>query len=138
MDISEGLKSLSGSGGGTGLHDALGIKFFSTPDPDTCMAAIKLDGRHMQPFGAMNGGVSAALAESLAGLGSGTLRPDVRSVGTNISCCHVHPAFSGQTITALARIVHLGKRSHVWNVEIRNDEGGLISTASVTNMILEA
>jgi len=136
MDISEGLGLLLRNG--NGLHVTLGMEFFSTPEPDTCMASIKLDERHMQPFGTLNGGVSAALAETVAGLGSCTLCPDKKSVGTNVSCCHLRPAFSGQTITAVARIIHCGRRSHTWNVEIRTDDGRLISTVSVTNMILEA
>lgn len=39
----------------------------------------------------------------------------------------------GDTITALARIVHRGRRFHVWNVEVRNTAGEIISTVSVTN-----
>jgi len=138
MDISEGLKIHSQNGDGTGFHNTLGIEFFSTPEPDTCMARIKVDERHLQPFGILSGGVSAALAETVAGFGSCVLCPEKKCVGTNISCCHVHPAFKGQTITAVARIVHCGRSSHIWNVEIRDDDHKLISTASVTNVILGA
>jgi hypothetical protein len=31
----------------------------------------------------------------------------------------------------------MGKRTHVWNVDVRNEAGKLLSTARVTNMIVK-
>ena len=67
MDI-EKLKSLVHRY--DGLSNTLGMEFFSTPEPDTCKAKMKVDGRNTQPFGFLSGGASLALAENLAGVGS--------------------------------------------------------------------
>ena len=48
-----------------GLSNTLGMEFISTPEPDTCMAKMKVDERNRQPFGFLSGGASLALAENL-------------------------------------------------------------------------
>lgn len=115
------------------LETTLGMRFFSTPDPDTCMATLDVDERTRQPFGVLSGGATLALAETLAGLGSLVLCPGERFVGVNVSGSHVKAVLEGDTITALARIVHRGRRFHVWNVEVKNRAGEVISTINVTN-----
>ena len=45
-----------------GLSNTLGMEFLSTPEPDTCMARMKVDERNRQPFGFLSGGASLALA----------------------------------------------------------------------------
>ena len=52
-----------------GLSNTLGMEFISTPEPDTCMAKMKVDERNRQPYGFLSGGASLALAENLAGVG---------------------------------------------------------------------
>ena len=46
------------------LSTALGMEFISTPEPDTCMARMKVDERNRQPFGFLSGGASLANALS--------------------------------------------------------------------------
>ena len=43
----------------------------------------------------------------------------------------------GATIKAVARILHKGKNTHVWNVDIFNEEGQLCFTSRVTNYMLD-
>lgn len=115
------------------MSTTLGMKFLSTPEPDTCMATMAVDERTRQPFGVLCGGATLALAETLAGLGSLALCPGERFAGINVSGSHVKAVLEGDTVIALARILHRGHRFHVWNVEVRNSAGELISTVSVTN-----
>ena len=124
---------LEGCRGGPPLDTTLGMKFFSTSDPDTCMGRLAVDGRTRQPFGVLSGGATLALAETLAGLGSLALCPGEKYVGVNVSGNHVKAVSEGDEITAVARIVHRGRRFHVWNVEVTNTAGEIISTVSVTN-----
>ena len=42
----------------------------------------------------------------------------------------------GGTVTAFAKLVHKGKTLHVWQVDVKNDEGEIISTVSVTNYVI--
>lgn len=120
------------------LSTALGMEFISTPEPDTCMARMKVDERNRQPFGFLSGGASLALAENLAGIGSLTLCPGKISVGINVSGSHLIAVEEGDTVTATARIMHKGRTLHQWLVEIRNTAGELVCSVQVTNYVLNA
>ena len=119
------------------MAQAIGMEFVSTPDPDSCMARMTIDGRNCQPMGLLSGGASLALAEYLAGVGSSALCPGKACVGVNVSGSHVRSAFVGDTVTAVARVVHKGRTLHVWNVTLRDSGGAVLSTASVMNFIVD-
>jgi uncharacterized protein (TIGR00369 family) len=57
-------------------------------------------------------------------------------MGIQVSANHTGKAEGGE-VFARAESLHLGKKTHVWNVDIRNESGKLISTARVTNMIVK-
>lgn len=118
------------------LSTALGMHFISTPDDDMCMATMKVDERNRQPFGFLSGGASLALAENLAGVGSSALCPGKICVGVSVSGDHVKAVEEGDTVTALAYLVSKGRKLHVWDVQINNSNGELISTVHVTNYII--
>ena len=120
------------------LSTALGMEFISTPEPDTCVARMKVDERNRQPFGFLSGGASLALAENLAGVGSLALCPGKISVGINVSGSHLIAVEEGDTVTATARIMHKGRTLHQWLVEIRNAAGELVCSVQVTNYVLNA
>lgn len=119
------------------MATVMGMEFMSTPEPDTCMARMCVDENSRQPYGYLSGGASLALAEMLAGVGSSALCPGKMCVGINVSGTHVKAVAEGDVVTALARIVHCGHTLHVWNVEISDSQGQLISTASVTNYVID-
>ena len=118
------------------LSTTLGMQFISTPDDDICMATMKVDKRNRQPFGLLSGGASLALAENLAGVGSSALCPGKICVGISVSGDHVKAVEEGETVTALAHLVSKGRKLHVWDVQISNSSGELISTVHVTNYII--
>ena len=118
------------------LANHIGIEMISTPDPNSCVAKMKVDHRNRQPFGYLSGGATLAMAETLAGAGSYCICPEALAcVGQNVHGNHIHPAKEGETVTATAHIIHKGKSSHIWQVDVRNDDGQLISSISVTNYI---
>ena len=119
------------------LSTALGMEFVSTPEDDTCMARMKVDERNRQPFGFLSGGASLALAENVAGVGSSALCPGCACVGIEVSGSHVKAVVEGDTVTAYARMLHQGTTLHVWNVDIRDTAGDLISNVRVTNYIIK-
>ena len=118
------------------LSTALGMEFISTEEADTCMARMKVDERNRQPFGFLSGGASLALAENLAGVGSSSLCPGCACVGIEVSGSHVKAVIEGDTVTAYGRLQHQGKKLHVWQVDIKDSSGDLISTVRVTNFII--
>lgn len=117
------------------MATALGMRFFSTDDPDTCRAEMDVNAATRQPFGVLCGGATLALAETLAGLGSLAVCPGRRCAGISVSGNHMKAVDEGDTVTALARIVHRGHKIHVWNVDMRNSAGELVSSVSVTNYV---
>jgi uncharacterized protein (TIGR00369 family) len=119
------------------LSTALGMEFISTPEGDTCMARMKVDERNRQPFGFLSGGASLALAENVAGVGSSALCPGCACVGIEVSGSHVKAVAEGDTVTAYARLLHQGTTLHVWNVDINDTAGDLISNVRVTNYIIK-
>jgi len=120
------------------LSTALGMDFISTPEDDTCMARMRVDERNRQPFGFLSGGASLALAENLAGVGSSSLCPGCACVGIEVSGSHVKAVSEGDTVTAYGRLLHKGNTLHVWNVDIKDSAGNLISSVRVTNYVIKS
>ncbi len=101
-------------------------------------ASMPVDHRTSRPGGLLHGGANLVLAETVAGLGS-MLTVDIREFdirGIQVSANHTGSAEGGM-VYARAEIVHSGNQTHVWNVEIKNEAGKLISTGRVTNMIVK-
>ena len=119
------------------LSTALGMEFLSTPEDDTCMARMKVDERNRQRCGFLSGGASLALAENVAGVGSSSLCPGCACVGIEVSGSHVKAVCEGDTVTAFARLQHKGTTLHVWQVDIKDTAGDLISSVRVTNYIIK-
>lgn len=132
MDISHILPLLSRT---PSVCSSLGMQFLSTSEPDTCAATMTVDSRTRQPFGFLSGGAMLALQESLAGVGSLALCPDVASMGVDVSASHMRPVPDGQTVTATARLLKRGHHLHMWQVDIHNAAGELVSSAHVTNYV---
>ena len=118
------------------MSTALGMEFISTPEDDTCMARMKVDERNRQPFGYLSGGASLALAENVAGVGSASLCEGCACLGIEVSGSHMKAVVEGDTVTAFARLLHGGHKLHVWQVDIKDTQGQLISSVRVTNFIL--
>lgn len=91
-----------------------------------------------QPMGLLHGGASAALIESIGSMGS-TLLLDLDKevpVGVEINANHVSGAKDGHVI-ATGKIVHAGRRTHLWQVDIHHEETGkLVCTGRLTIMIV--
>ena len=118
------------------LMGALGIQY-TFASPHRVEATMPVDGRTRQPFGILAGGASLALAETLAGLGSMiACKPGEMAVGMQVSGNHVSSAHDGDTVRGVATPVHLGRSSHVWNVQIFTSTGKLVSSVTVTNSIM--
>ena len=54
-----------------------------------------------------------------------------------VSPVSVKAVAEGDTVTAYARLLHKGTTLHVWNVDIKDTSGELISNVRVTNYIIK-
>ncbi len=109
----------------------LGIEFLEVGD-DFIRARVPVDARTIQPFGLLHGGVSVVLAETLGSCGAMFASPEgFRAVGLDINANHLRSATSGW-VTGTARAVHIGRTTHVWQIELHNDAGELTCLARIT------
>lgn len=131
MDYAEVLRERGG------VAKTLGIEFTELTR-DRVTATMPVDERHHQPLGYLHGGVSVVLAESVASVGSWLNCPPGKvAFGSEINASHVRPKKSG-TLTAVGTPVHLGRRSQVWNVEIRDEAGKLVCASRCALAIVDA
>ena len=86
-----------------------------------------------QPMGIVHGGVYAAIAETLASMGTGHAVVDNGGVplGQANNTNFLRPVSEG-TVHAVATAFHRGRTSWVWDVEMRDDAGRLCATSRVT------
>lgn len=130
------LKSLNALNSGT-LMQSLGIEFIEV-GADYIVGRMPVDERTFQPMGLLHGGANVALAESLGSVGTYlTLDTNKHSgVCIEINANHISSSMSGY-VTGKATLLHAGKTTHVWVVEIRDEQNKLISSSRMTMMILE-
>ena len=114
----------------------LGIEFLDYGD-DFVEARMPVDNK-LQPMGLLHGGASLALAETIASGGSYLLvDPEKYDVlGLQVSGNHISSVSEGM-LYARAEIIHRGKKTHVWDVKIKGENGKLISVTRVTIMIVK-
>lgn len=119
------------------LMGNLGITYTFVSD-NRVEATMPVDYRTRQPYGILHGGATLALAETVAGLGSMAIcQPDEVAVGMQVSGNHISSAHEGDTVRAVGTIVHKGRSSHIWNVDIFTSTGKLVSSIRVVNSIMK-
>ena len=117
------------------LMGNLGIQYTYASD-ERVEATMPVDYRTRQPFGILHGGATLALAETVAGLGSMIIcEPDEIVVGMQVSGNHISSAHD--TVRAVATIVHKGRSSHVWNVDVFTSTNKLVSSIRVVNSVIK-
>jgi 1,4-dihydroxy-2-naphthoyl-CoA hydrolase len=122
---------------GACLPNHIGIEFTEI-GPDFLRARMPVDGRTIQPFGILHGGASVALAETLGSTAAALVidRSKQRCVGQEINANHVRAASQGYVI-GTARPIHIGRRSHVWEIRITDEQERLVCISRITMYILD-
>jgi len=113
----------------------LGIEFLEVGD-DFIRARAPVDARTRQPMGILHGGISVVLAESLGSCGAAFASPPGhRAVGLDINANHLRSASSGW-VTGIARPVHIGRTTQVWQIDVSNEKGQLTCVSRITIAVL--
>ena len=114
----------------------LGIEFLEVGD-GRLVARMPVDARTKQPAGILHGGASVVLAETLGSCAASLcLPPGQRAVGLDINANHLRAVTAGW-VTGECRPVHVGRSTHVWQIELRDDAGRLTCVSRLTMAILE-
>lgn len=119
------------------LMENLGIQYTYASD-ERVEATMPVDYRTRQPFGILHGGATLALAETVAGLGSMIIcESDEIVVGMQVSGNHISSAHEGDTVRAVGTILHKGRSSHIWNVDVFTSTNKLVSSIRVVNSVIK-
>ncbi|CAG9609700.1 hotdog fold thioesterase [Pseudoneobacillus rhizosphaerae] len=102
------------------------------------IATMPVDERTRQPFGLLHGGASVALAETVASIGAYELvdKETEAVAGLEINANHVRGKREG-TVTATATVLHKGKTTMVWDIQIVDEEDQLICVSRCTMAVLK-
>jgi 1,4-dihydroxy-2-naphthoyl-CoA hydrolase len=119
------------------LMETLGIEYLEVGD-DFLKARMPVDRRTKQPFGILHGGASVALAETVGTMAAFLcVDPDTkRTVGLEINANHVRPVTEGW-VTGIAKPLHLGRTTQVWEIRIFNDQQKLTCISRHTVAIID-
>ncbi|HNV29543.1 MAG TPA: hotdog fold thioesterase [Cyclobacteriaceae bacterium] len=115
----------------------LGIEFTSIGE-DHISAKMPVDHRTQQPLGLLHGGASVTLAETLGSLAA-TCCVDQNTqycVGLDINANHVKSARSGY-VYGTTKPIHIGKRTHVWEIRIVNEANELVCISRITMAVID-
>jgi 1,4-dihydroxy-2-naphthoyl-CoA hydrolase len=121
------------------LHEHLGLTIEAVGD-DSISVRMPVDRRTIQPYGILHGGASVALAESLGSLASVLCIEDPSThtpVGVEINANHLRPVADGRFVIGTLSPIRIGRRIHVWNIEIRDPDDKLVCISRLTIMIVE-
>jgi 1,4-dihydroxy-2-naphthoyl-CoA hydrolase len=119
------------------MVDHLGIEYTELGE-DFIEATMPVDHRTIQPYGLLHGGASVVLAETLGSVAA-SLTLDLEKqicVGLEINANHLKSVREGK-VRGVAKPVHLGKSTQVWEIKIYNEAEQLCCISRITMAILD-
>jgi len=105
---------------------------------NTLVGKMPVDERTRQPFGILHGGANCVLAETLGSIAANlTVDPSrFHAVGLSITTNHIKAVRNGY-VTGVAKSVHVGRTTQIWDIETFNANKQLTSKTSLTMAIIE-
>lgn len=119
------------------IGDLIGIEFVEQ-GKDYLIAKMPVDHRTKQPFGLLHGGASVVLAETLGSIASVLCLDDPKTqkaVGLEINANHLRAVTEGWVYGKVTPI-HIGRRTHIWDIKITNEEDKLVCVSRLTVAIV--
>jgi len=117
------------------LLRSLGIEL-TEMNKQRVVGTMPVDARTHQPFGLLHGGASVALAETLASVGAQlNVGTGEMVVGLEINANHLRGVRSG-VVTGIAKPIHVGRRTQVWSIDIRDADGKAVCTSRCTLAVI--
>jgi 1,4-dihydroxy-2-naphthoyl-CoA hydrolase len=130
------LEELNAHGRQTAVSH-LGIEYTEIGE-DFLRGRMPVDQRTKQPYGLLHGGASALFAETLASVAANMCLEHAaqQAVGIELNCNHLRAVRDG-FVTGTARVLHLGRRTQVWDIRIEDDQGKLCCVSRLTLAAVE-
>jgi len=119
------------------MAERIGIEFTAIGD-DYLEAKMPVDERTQQPFGLLHGGASVALAETMGSMAAAFCVDSSRQfcVGLEINANHIRGVRQG-FVRGITKPVHIGKKTHVWEIRILNETDDLVCISRITMAVLD-
>lgn len=120
-----------------GLDAALGIRVVHC-GPDEVVLEYDVDDRHRQPYGIVHGGMHCTVVETACSMG-GAMAAASRGqsvVGVENHTSFIHAVRDGR-LTVTARPLTRGRRSQLWQADVRDDAGLLVASGRVRLLALD-
>jgi 1,4-dihydroxy-2-naphthoyl-CoA hydrolase len=116
----------------------IGLVVEESDEIGRCRAHLPVRPAVCQPMGIVHGGVYAAIAETLASMGTarGVLADGRVPLGMSNNTSFLRPVSEG-SVHGEAVAIHRGRMSWVWDVEMRDDHDRLCATSRVTIAVRE-
>ena len=135
MNLEEIIHGTAGNQGN--MREVLGIQI-TEYGPEKVIGTMPITWKVQQPFGRLHGGASVAFAETLATAGTYQfLDLDKQTaVGLEINANHLRGASKG-TVHGIAKPLHVGRKTAVWEIRILDDEEHLVCISRCTIAIID-
>jgi len=120
-----------------GFEVSLGL-VFTRASSDEVACEVPVGPNLHQPYGLVHGGVYASIVETLASVGAAlsAMPRGQTAVGLENTTSFLRAVRQG-TLIGVARPLHRGRATQVWEVEIRGDDGKIAATGRVRMLCLE-
>ena len=100
----------------------LGIELTEITD-ELVRGRVLIDKRHLHPMGYVHGGAWVAFADTIAAWGTMRHLPEGRGFTTvELKINVLASASDGDELTAVGEPLHVGSRTHVWQVQVFRGE----------------
>ena len=121
-----------------GWLQAMGVTI-TLATQDEVRAELTVGTEHLQGYGIVHGGVHCGVIETLASVGAAlwALKHERGVVGLENHTSFLRAARAGARLRAVATPVQRGRRSQVWQAEIRDEEDRLVAAGQVRLLCLE-
>lgn len=119
------------------LVEHLGIELTEIGE-DFIKGTMPVDKRTHQPLGLLHGGASVVLAETLGSIAANLLLDPKKQygVGLEINANHLKAVKTG-LVTGIAKALHIGKKTHVWEIKIYNEQNEMNCVSRITMAIID-
>lgn len=136
MDKEKTLAKLNSLNKNT-LMETLKIEFVDV-GADFVIAKMPVNSSVHQPYGILHGGATAALAETVGSCASALFVDTKTKIvkGIELSINHLKSKKEG-TVFGVAKPIHKGRTTHLWEIKIVDEDEQLISICKLTNIVLD-
>ena len=119
------------------VFKALGIEI-NQINADESVVSLVIDQRHYQHVGIVHGGIYVLLAESAASIAAAATLEDPKksAVALEINANHLRATREG-SLSARSKCLHKGRKTLVYEVQVRDNRDKLVSVARCTLMIID-